>query len=159
MGGCGSSVHHSPFIVFISVPSRSNPTPSATITSPGCKPLSTMYSCPPFTRVTCTGADCAFPSTTLYANTLSCTSNVAACGMTNAPAFSVGTITLPAPPLCNNPSRLGNTARRLTVPVYHSADCLDSSLLRIVRSVIQLEADFRHLFQCFFLRSVASDQS
>ena len=45
------------------------------------------------------------------------------------------------------------------VPVYHSADCLDSSLLRIVRSVIQLEADFRHLFQCFFLRSVASDQS
>ena len=120
MGGCGSSVHHSPFIVFISVPSRSNPTPSATITSPGCKPLSTMYSCPPFTRVTCTGADCAFPSTTLYANTLSCTSNVAACGMTNAPAFSVGTITLPAPPLCNNPSRLGNTARRLTVPVFRS---------------------------------------
>ena len=162
MGGCGSSVHHSPFIVFISVPSRSNPTPSATITSPGCKPLSTMYSCPPFTRVTCTGADCVFPSTTLYANTLSCTSNVAACGMTNAPAFFCRYNHIARAAAVQQSFPVGKYCPQADcsgVPVYHSADCLDSSLLRIVRSVIQLEADFRHLFQCFFLRSVASDQS
>ena len=84
------------------------------------KPLSTMYSCPPFTRVTCTGADCAFPSTTLYANTLSCTQMWQLAGMYQCTRFFCRTITLPAPPLCNNPSRLGNTARRLTVPVFRS---------------------------------------
>ena len=34
-------------------------------------PSFTIYSCPPFTRVTLTGADCALPSTTLYTYVIS----------------------------------------------------------------------------------------
>lgn len=39
-----------------------------------------------------------------------------------------GTITLPAPPLCSNPSLFGKTARRLTVPVERSITPLIDSI-------------------------------
>ena len=58
------------------VPSRSKPTPSATMISPSFNPSFTIYSCPPFTRVTLTGADCALPSTTLYTYVISLISKV-----------------------------------------------------------------------------------
>ena len=163
MGGCGSSVHHSPFIVLslflreailhLLPQSRRR----AANHSPQCTPARRSHVSPVPERIAFSVHNLICKYFILY---LKCG------GLRNDQCTRFFCRYNPHCPLMHAAVQQSFPVGKYCpqadcsgVPVYHSADCLDSSLLRIVRSVIQLEADFRHLFQCFFLRSVASDQS
>lgn len=102
------------------VPSLSRPAPSDTMTSPACKPFSTMYSVPLLISNTSIGVETAFPSITLKAKIRFWISYVPPCGITMHCVRSYGTMILAEPPLISRLSGLLNIARRLTVPVVLS---------------------------------------